>query len=188
MYRYKEAILFIVAIIVVIVIAVVKMHPKVSELISVEQDLSTKTAESQDLDRKLEALKSAEVKKQMQVEKQNKKIYKPGDAGLDAESSFTVVFDDIIEMAKYNNVKVYSIEYTYNPETDEFVKGDPNKYNVCQVDMRLIADYVDLESFLRELYKYPYLVNVDKLELTPYQKNKRIIIANLQLKLYSQKS
>lgn len=187
MYKYKEAILYIGFMIFAIVFVVVKMQPKVVELINVEKDLRTQTAESQDLDRKLETLKSAEMKKQMQVDKQNKKIYKPGEAGLDAESSFTVIFDDIIEMAKYNSVKVYSIEYVYNPETDEFVKGDPSKYNVCQVDMKLIADYVDMESFFRELYKYPYLVNIDKIELVPYQKNKRILLSNVQLKLYSQK-
>lgn len=170
-----------------IIFALVKIQPKVVGLIQIQKDLQTKSAEVADLDRKVESLKAAALQKDVQDAGQNKKIYKSSEPGLDAESSFTVLFDDIIEMAKYNAVKIYSVEYVYNPATDEFVKGDPTKYNVCQVNMQMIADYVDLESFFRELYKYPYLVNLDKIELTPYQKNKKILLANVQLKLYSEK-
>ena len=167
--------------------AVYKMQPKVVGLIQVQKDLQAKNIEAADLDKKLETLKAAALQKDVQTAGQNKKIYKSSEPGLDAESSFTVLFDDLIEMAKYNAVKIYSIEYVYNPPTDDFVKGAPGKYNVCQLNMQMIADYVDLESFIKELYKYPYLVNIDKLELTPYQKNKKILMVNLQVKLYSEK-
>lgn len=187
MQRYKEAILFIVFMVIAIIYAVFKMQPKIAELIQIENDIKAKTVEVADLDRKVETLKAASIEKEAQTAGQNKKIYKSAESGLDAESSFTVLFDDIIEMTKYNAVKVYSIEYIYNPESDEFVKGAPDRYNVCQLNMQMIADYVDFESFLKELYKYPYLVNIDKLELTPYQKNKKILLINLQLKLYSEK-
>lgn len=164
-----------------------KLQPKVVELINVEDSIKSKTVELADLTREVEALKTAEVAKEAQAAKQPKKIYKSDEAGLDTESSFTVPFDDVIEMAKYNGVKIYSIEYVYNPETDEFVKGAGGVYNVCQLNMQVIADYVDLESFLKALYKYPYLITFDKIELIPYQKNKKILLTNLQLKLYSQK-
>lgn len=89
-------------------------------------------------------------------------------------------------MAKYNGLKIYAIQYTYNPPDDEFVKGATGKYNVCQLDMEVIVDYQDLESFLKDIYKYPYLINIDMIELTPYPKNKKILLTNLQIKLYSQ--
>lgn len=187
MRKYKEVIVYILFMLIAIIFVLSKIKPLAGELIRANKDLSSKTSQAEDLDRKLEALKAAQVKKETEIAGQDKKIYKPAESGLEAESSFTVLFDDIIEMAKYNSVKVYSVEYVYNPPTDEFVKGAAAKYNVCELNMQLIADYVDFESFYKDLYKYPYLVKVEKIELTPYQKNKKILLINLQLKLYSEK-
>lgn len=187
MQKYKEAILYIVFIVIGFVYAIVRVKPMIVNLYTIETDLKTKTTESADLDRTLEALKATEMQKNIEISVQTKKIYQPPEAGLDAESSFTVLFDDIIEMTKYNGIKIYSIQYLYNPESDEFVKGAVGKYNVCQLDMQVISDYADLESLLKELYKYPYLININKIELTPYAKNKKILLTNLQLKLYSKK-
>lgn len=187
MQKYRETILYSVIAILLIVFAFTKFQPAAVKLFGIEKDLSAKTAESSDLDRKLETLKADEAGKDMQLAGQLKKIYKPEFSGMDAESSFTVVFDDIIDMAKYNGVKIYSIEYVYNPPSDEVVIGASDKYNVCQLNMQVIADYSDFESFFRELYKYPYLVNIDKIEMVPYQKNKAIILGTVQLKLYAAK-
>lgn len=186
MQRYREAILYILLVVVGLVFSIFKLKPAVVDTYHTVSDISTKTAQSADLDRQLEQLKANEAQK-MSLAGQPKNIYKPSEAGLDAEASFTVIFDDIIEMAKYNGIKIYSIQYNYNPAEDEVVKGAGTQYNVCQLDMQLISDYPDLESFLKELYKYPYLVNINKIELAPYQKNKKILLTNLQLKLYSSK-
>lgn len=184
MQRYKEAILYTIFIIIAFVYSLVRIRPEIVNIIGIEKDIYSKTGESADLDRKLDSLKASEMEK-ITSSKQLKSIYKPAEAGLDAEDSFTIIFDDLIEMAKYNGIKIYSIEYVYNPPEDEFVKGAPTKYNVCQLSMQVIADYSDLESFLKEIYKYPYLININKIELVPYAKNKKILMTNLQLKLYS---
>lgn len=186
MQKYKEAILYIVFILIGFIYLIVQVRPQIVTLFKTENDIKAKTVESADLARKLETLKASEMEKET-LSGGTKHIYKPEEAGLDAESSFTVTFDDIIEMAKYNGIKIYSVEYLYNPTDDEFVKGAPDKYNVCQLNMQIISDYLDLESFLKDIYKYPYLVNVSKLELSPYPKNKKILVSNLQLKLYSSK-
>ena len=187
MQKYKEAILYIFFILIGLIYAVMKIHPAAVGLFSIEKDLQTKTVELADLERKLETLKAAEVEKNLSSSTQLKKVYTPEGQGLDAESSFTVIFDDIVEMAKYNGIKIYTIEYNYNPPEDEFVKGAGDKYNVCDLNMDIISDYTDLESFLKELYKYPYLVNINKFNSMPYSKNKKILLTKLQLKLYSAK-
>lgn len=186
MKKYREAILYAIFIILGFAYSVSRAQPEIAKIFTIEKDITQKSVQFADLERKLETLKKSEIEK-MTVSGQAKNIYKPEVSGLDAESSFTVVFDDIIDMAKYNGIKIYSIEYVYNPKDDEFVKGVPNKYNVCQLNMQVINDYQDLESFLRELYKYPYLLNINKLELTPYPKNKKILLSSLQIKLYSEK-
>lgn len=184
--KYREAILYIFLLILIFVTAVKKTFPDIVNIITIERSIGDQSVQLADAERKLDALKAAELEK-LNLTGQTKKIYKPDLTGLDAESSFTVIFDDIIDMAKYNGIRIYAIEYTYNPPEDEFVKGAPTKYNVCQVNMQIIADYPDLESFLKELYKYPYLVNLDKIEVTPYPKNKKILLTILQMRLYSSK-
>lgn len=186
MNKYKDAILYIIFIIIGFIYAIMRVKPEIVNIVQIEKDIATKTVESADLDRQIQTIKEAEAQKVTSTSI-NKNIYKPAEAGLDAESSFTVMFDDIIEMAKYNGVKIYSIEYVYNPADDSFVKGASDKYNVCLLNMAIVADYLDLESFLKEIYKYPYLISLNQVELAPYQKNKKILLTNLQLKLYSAK-
>lgn len=187
MQKYKETIIYITAFLIAIIFVLTQVQPKVSTLISVHGELGTKKTELADLERKLETLKSQEAENAAKELTQWKKIYKPETAGMDPEATFITPFDDVIEMAKYNSIKIFSIEYIYNPPTDEFVVGAPAQYNVCQLNMQIIGDYSDLESFFKELYKYPYLINIDKLELAPYEKNKAILVGKLQLKMYSSK-
>lgn len=185
MNRYKEAILYIVFTIVLFVFTIIKTYPKILDIINIEKDMGGKRAQCTDLEQKLDALKKAEMQKTT-ISGPSKKIYKSEVPSADAESSFSVIFDDVIDMAKYNGLKIYSIQYTYNPADDEFVKGAAGKYNVCQLNMQVIVDYQDLESFIKDLYKYPYLINIDKVELMPYAKNKKILLVDMQIKLYSQ--
>ncbi len=184
MKKYREAILYTILIALIFITAIRKTYPEIVNIIHIEKSKSEKFSQAADLERKLNTFKIAEQEKKNLIG-QVKKIYKPEVPDLDVESSFTTVFDDIIEMAKYNGIKIYSVEYIYNPPEDEVVKGSTGKYNVCKVNMEIIADYSDLENFLREIYKYPYLINLDKLQILPYQKNKKILLTTLEIKLYS---
>ena len=51
--------------------------------------------------------------------------------------------------------------------------------------MKIVSDYSDFEGFIRDLYAYNYLININNIEIYPYQKNKRILLINLTLTLYS---
>jgi len=186
MQKYKEPILYMIIIIVALILALVSLKPLVVNSFNLGNTIKSKEVELADSGRKLDALKTAEDEK-MSTSEQSKKIYKPDTAGMDAESSFSVLLGDIIEMAKYNQVKVYSVSYIYNPPDDEFVKGATSTYNVCQLNMQLVSDYRDLQTFLEDIYKYPYFVTIDKIELAPYMKDKKILLINLQLKLYASK-
>lgn len=191
MKKYKDIILWTVLILLVLIVLLIQTKPQVGQIIRTEKSIKEKTVQLADLQRQLDTLKQNEAneanEQKPETPKEMKNIYKPETASTEAESSFTVLFDDVIDMAKYNGIKVYSIEYVYNPAEDDFVKNAAAQYNVCQLNMQLVSDYSDLESFLRELYKYPYLVNVEKLEITPYPKNKKILITALQIKLYASK-
>ncbi len=184
MKKYKESILYIVFIIVIFIFTIIKTAPQLGNIIKIEKELGEKKTQSADLEKRLEDLKRAEMEK-LTITGPTKKIFKPETSG-DTEANFSLMFDDIIDIAKYNSVKIYSVKYTYNPPEDEFIKSNTGKYNVCQLNMEIIVDYQNLETFIKDLLKYPYLINIDQLELTPYPKNKRILLVNFQLKLYSQ--
>jgi len=186
MIRYKESILYIVLIVVIFIFTMSKTYPQIASVISNEQNARSLTSQSADLKTKLDALQKAQLEKTT-LSDVSKKIYIQTNPGIDLESSFTVMFDDIIDMAKYNGMKIYAIEYNYNPQDDEFFKGGQGKYSVCEVNTEIVSDYQDLQGFLKDLYKYPYLINIDKLQMAPYPKNKRILLTTLSMKLYTSK-
>lgn len=186
MQKYREIISYVILLIIGFVLAIMKFSPEITKFIDVKNQIKDKNVQIEDLERKLQAIKTSEMAK-INTSGQIKNIYKPDSPGLAAESSFTVLFDDIIDMGRYNGIKLYSIEYVYNPPEDEFVKGAADKYNVCQLNMQIISDYSDLESFLKELFKYPYLININKIEIAPYPKDKKILMTILQIKLYALK-
>lgn len=186
MGKYKEAILYIAFILLIFIFVVSKTYPLIVNVITLETNIHKSSTQLSDAQKRLQSLKDEEAAK-LTLSGQLKTIYKADLPSADVESSFTVIFDDIIDMAKYNGIKIYSIEYQYNPPEDEFIKGSQGRYNVCQVNMQIIVDYQDLDGFLQEIYKYPYLVNILKLEMVPYPKNKKILLTTLQLKLYSEK-
>lgn len=186
MQKYKEAILYLIVIVIIFVFAATKTVPKIMELTNTYKTIEAKKLEATDLQTKLDELIKYETQKAESVV-ELKKIYKQDSPDLAPEDAFTTVFEDIINMSKYNDVKVFSINYTYNPTDDEFVMQSANNYNVCQLDMELVADYKNFGSFMQELFKYPYLINIDNIEMIAYPKNKKILLIKLKLKLYTKK-
>lgn len=163
-----------------------KTVPKITEFIDLNKSIPEKTTTKVDLEKKLEELKRYETQKADTIV-EVKKIYKQDSPDLDTETAFTVTFDDVINMAKYNGVKIFSLKYNYNPADDEFISKSSGSYNVCQLDMELVSDYQSFENFMQELFKYPYLINLNKIELMAYPKNKKILLIKMQLKLYTKK-
>lgn len=188
MKKYKDLIIYSIVLVVVLVFGLTKIVPLIGNFFDLRTQVNSKYSSVSDLQRQIDKHKqdeaAADSAKALEPTKQ---IYSSEGAGEDAETSFTVLFDDVINMAKYNGVKVYSIEYAYNPADDPFVKGASDKYNVCKLTMDLIADYADFEGFLKEIYKYPYLINFDTLRIMPYQKNKKLLLIEVSLELYTKK-
>ena len=87
-----------------------------------------------------------------------------------------------------NKVKARSIKYDYDPQDDNFVKNAGAKYHVCRITADMVANYSNFEGFLRDLFKHEHFLEISKLEIVPYQKDKKILLINLQIKLYAQKN
>lgn len=151
-----------------------------SDIKTLKDDIAAK---KQDLNRILEDKKQKnEAAKNATV----KEFYKFSGTG-DLVSDFAPVFDNIIAMIKQNGLRMKSIKNIPSPSEDNLIKSGGGAYNGCRVDFVLIGYYPQLVSLLNDLENYPYFINISKFEITPYQYDKKILIANISVVLYSKR-
>lgn len=151
------------------------------DLESVNKTLVNKQQEQQIVKSKLQQLRNS-------ISNMSKKIYSPSERDLGNDTLFFTLYSDLIEMIKSNSIKVKSMEYYYNPSDDAFVKYGKDIYFVCAIDMELISNYVNLGKFIQDIYQYPYYMSILKLNVKPYPKDKKILITNITLRLYTRTS
>lgn len=186
--KYKESLMYLAGIIVVAVFLFQKIQPEFTRTIDLYKQVGQQKDVAAGISKQLSVAKEkVERKKKMRLlDDMTKKVYSPAEGvSLDADSAFSLLLDDIIEISRKNHIKTHSIQSTLNPSEDVFVKGDKEHFSAYQLDMKIVSDYSDFEGFIRDLYAYNYLININNIEIYPYQKNKRILLINLTLTLYS---
>lgn len=114
-----------------------------------------------------------------------KKIYAPTESDLGTDSLFFVLYTDLIEMLRNNSVKIKSIDYKYNPEGDNFVQYGKDAYFVCDIDLKLLSNFVDLGKLIQDIYQYPYYIKICGIKIIPYEKDRKILLTDLKIRLYS---
>lgn len=184
--RYLGVIVFAVIAIFVIVFAMQRLMIKYNEL-------QTAKAEVQTVSQTLEQHKNMQNVVQMKMRKlkesvltSQKKIYSPiEDFGNDKNDTlFFTLYNDVIEMVKSNAIKIKSIDYQYNPNGDKFVEQGTT-YFVCDVNMEIVSNYVNLGKLIQDIYQYPYYIKINKIEVLPYPKDKKILLSTISLRLYA---
>lgn len=183
--KYYGVIIFLAALVAMIALVVSLETPKISELKSLKNDEQQKQEQVNELQGKLDIVKAKIKKIKNSITSSQKKIYSPIENDLGNETLFFTLYNDVIEMIHANSVKIKSIDYTYNPEADVFVKFGKDVYFVCDVNMELVSNYVNLGKLIQDLYQYPYYIKINELEVKPYEKDKKILISNLSLRLYA---
>ena len=183
--RYYGVIVFCIAIVLLILGFVQLISPKVTELNDLKASIEQKQGQVSELENKLNIVKQKIKKIKNSIISSQKKIYSPIESDLGNETLFFTLYNDVIEMVHSNSVKIKAIDYTYNPETDAFVKFGKDIYFVCDVNMELVSNYVNLGKLIQDLYQYPYYIKINEIEVKPYQKDKKILITNLSLRMYA---
>ncbi len=140
--------------------------------------LEAKQAERTRVVNKLKQLKDS-------IATSQKKIYSPVESDLGNDTLFFTLYNDLIEMIHANSVKIKSIDYSYNPASDKFVEFGKDVYFVCDVDMELVSNYVNLGKLIQDIYQYPYYIKINEMDIKPYEKDKTILITNMSLRLYA---
>lgn len=185
-YRKYYGVIAFCAAVLVLFFAVFKIvSPKVEEVNTLKSDIENKKQELEGLQNKLNIVKAKIKRIKNSISTSQKKIYSPIESDLGNETLFFTLYNDVIEMIHANSVKIKSIDYTYNPETDSFVKFGKDVYFVCDVNMELISNYVNLGKFIQDIYQYPYYIKINEMEVKPYDKDKKILITTLSLRLYA---
>ena len=183
--RYYGVIIFCLALAALLFIAFKIIAPNVTALTSGKNTIKEKQSELENLERDLKIVQGKIQKIKNSIIGAQKKIYSPAEADLGNETIFFTLYNDIIEMVHANSIKIKSIGYEYNPETDSFVKFGKDVYFVCDVNMDLVSNYVNLGKLIQDLYQYPYYIRINEIEVKPYAKDKKILLSNLKIRLYA---
>ena len=188
--KYKNVIIYVGLVIGLIFLAYNQIQPKVVATINSYNQLKSQKETDANIANQLNTAKDkAERKKKLRMlDDMTKRIYEQDDGTIDPDTTFAFLLDDAIEILRKHHVKTHSIRSSLNPEDDVFVKGNGAKYAACKLDMKIISDYTDFKGFLEDLYKYPYLVNINNIEIYPYQKDKKILLINFTLTMYAARS
>lgn len=184
--KFKISILIVAMAILIAGFFISKIIPIVQGMLTLNTEYTTQTATLADKQRQLTDLQAAAAKKE-DTTGFAKEMFSTADTGLDTESLIAGEFTEILKLIKDNGIKTRSVKYDYDPADDNFVKGAQGKFSACLLSLEMIAGYNDFESFLKELYKHDHFLDISKIELVPYQKNKSILLINFQLKLYAKK-
>lgn len=186
--KYYGLIVFIVTLAVLFYVAYKITTPALQTLkerdITIEQktqELEKKQNELNIVKKKIKAIKDS-------ISGSSKKIYSPIESDLGNDSLFFTLYNDIIEMIHANSVKIKSIDYIYNPESDAFVQFGKDVYFVCDIKMELISNYVNLGKLIEDIYAYPYYIKFNEVHVVPYPKDKKTLITNMSLRLYAHTS
>ena len=186
--KFKIAIGIVVAAFVLFILIIAKTIPSIQSYYSLKKEYTQSESKLADAERQLENLKEAKSQEQTPEVQLAKAFFRPIGSGLDSETAISEEFAEILQVMRDNKVKARSIKYDYDPQDDNFVKNAGAKYHVCRITADMVANYSNFEGFLRDLFKHEHFLEISKLEIVPYQKDKKILLINLQIKLYAQKN
>jgi Tfp pilus assembly protein PilO len=183
--KYTGLIMFLIAITIVIYAAVLIISPQYNEWTNLKENLvnATKTLDTK-RQAKITVLKRLK-KIQNSIISSQKKIYSPVETDLGDDTLFFTLYSDLIEMVRTNTIKIKSIDYKYSPKGDIFVQQKGSRYFVCDVNMEVVSNYVNLGKLIQDIYQYPYYIRINNIEVVPYQQDKKILLSTISMRLYA---
>lgn len=163
-----------------------QVYPVITAIKELKVQVETQAGVLAEKQRKLEDVK-LQLKKQQDESTLEKEIFVPEEKGLPAEDMIAGEFEEILEIIRANTIKMRSINFDMNPRGDVFVQGAPEKFNVAALKMEMIGTYKNFENFLKDLYKHEHFLEISKVQIEPYEKDKTILLINYEMKLYAKK-
>jgi len=186
--RYYGIIVFVVIVAASIYMAYNLIIPTMNASKALDAEIAKKTTDAQKLEGEVNVIKEKLKQIKDSMAGSMKKVYSPVESDLGNDTLFFTLYNDVIEMVHANSVKIRSIDYIHNPESDAFVAHGEDKYFVCDVNMELVSNYTNLGKLIQDIYQYPYYIKINKITVNPYERDKKILITNMSLRLYAHTS
>lgn len=188
--QFLIPILLILVIIFGIIFFVPKIKDSFMELTGVQAEVKTKQATVQEKEALLAEYRNkeqTEIAQEQANQESGKPFYKPVVEGMDTDAAIAGELEEILQLVRANKIKVRSIKNIPDPKDDRFVQNATSQYNVARLNMEMIANYVNYDNFLKELYKHEHFLDIETVKIVPYKKNKKILLINFNLKVYAKK-
>ncbi len=132
------------------------------------------------------------LKAQQELQNRQKKVVKDGKVVFDApdmkfspDASFAPLFELVLTIAQHSGIRIRAIDYDYAPQEDMIFAAKIDGYNVCELNMVAVGTYTEFQTFFKSIMKEQYLTNLAEVELTPWEKDKKVLIAKIKLRLYT---
>ena len=183
--KYYGVLIFIAVVAIVLYIGSLVIVPQVNSITKLYKDIETQQALLDKRNKELRIVQDKIKKINESIAGSQKKVYFPVESDLGSDTLFFTLYNDIIEMLHANSIKIKSIDYKYNPEGDKFVEHGKDKYFVCDVNLELVSNYVNLGKFIEEVYQYPYYIKINSVAVESYKSDKKILLTKLSLRLYA---
>lgn len=183
----KKYFLYLVVIVLIIIFGLFKIIPLAGNSFSKGKEVKTKQETIQDLKKSIDIAQKNKATQERSSTNDEKQIYEPQFKSSDAMVNFNEMLETTLELAKESGLKIKTIEFKDIPESDIIKQNHASNYDSTLLATQLIGTYTELQNFLREIYRHQYLIGIYDLKVVPYELDKKILIIDLSLSLYSKK-
>jgi len=159
----------------------------IGDYFSVKGEIKTKQESVEDVKKSIADAQSRKAAEQNAEVKEEKQIYEPQFKSSETMVNFNGMLETVLELAKQSGLKIKTIEFKDSPESDLVKQNHAANYDTTLLVTQVIGTYTELQNFLREIYRHQYLIGIYDLKVVPYEFDKKILIIDLSLSLYSKK-
>ncbi len=183
----KENIIYVLPIFVAFFVFINFVIPQFNKDISSIRNVKSAKAQYEEVQQQYNMLKAQQElqNRQKKVVKDGKIVYDAPDMRFSPDASFAPLFELVLTIAQQSGIRIRAIDYNYAPQEDIVFAAKINGYNVCELNMVAVGSYVEFQTFFKTIMKEQYLTNLAEVELTPWEKDKKVLIAKIKLRLYT---
>lgn len=183
----KENAVYVVPIFLVIILFVNYVTPEFSKTFDAIKLLKSSKAQFEQNKQQYDMLKAQQdmQNRTKKVVKVGKIIFEAPDMQFSPDASFAPLFELILTIAEQSGIRIRAIDYDYAPAEDMIFAAKLEGYNACELNMVAVGSYSEFQVFLKTIMKEQYVTNLAEVELTPWDKDKKVLIAKIKLRLYT---
>lgn len=183
----KENAVYAAPILLVVVLFVNFVIPQFTKSIDAVKLLKSNKAQYEQVVEQYNMLKMQQdaQNRQKKVVKDGKVIFEAPDMQFSPDASFAPLFELVLTIAQQSGIRIRAIDYNYSPQEDAIFAAKLEGYNTCELNMVIVGSYTEIQTFFKTIMKEQYVTNLAEVELNPWDKDKKVLIAKVKLRLYT---